>query len=184
MTRLGIPEPRSSVLEGPRLGRSLDEPKTGAGPVRLVERPLAGRIPPQRPVPGPTLVAAEGRSPVGRAPANGSAGSGSFFRACILLLLQEHPAHGYYILERLAPFGFDPGDSGWLYRTLRAYDRESILESTWQISASGPPRRVYRLTAEGTAVLDTWAMALRGSKRGIDEFLDRHGRAVSRRPGS
>ncbi|MBA2381395.1 MAG: helix-turn-helix transcriptional regulator [Chloroflexi bacterium] len=121
---------------------------------------------------------------MGRVPANGSGGSGSFFRACILLLLQEHPAHGYDILERLAPFGFDSGDSGWLYRTLRSYERESILESTWQISSSGPPRRVYSLTAEGTAVLDAWATALRGSKRGIDEFLDRHGRAVDRRPGN
>ena len=179
-----MPEPRSPVLAGPRFGRSLDESKTGASPVRLFDRPLAGRIPPQRPVPGRTLVTAEASSPVGCVPANGSGGSGSFFRACILLLLQEHPAHGYDILERLAPFGFDSGDSGWLYRTLRAYEREAILESTWHVSSSGPPRRVYSLTAEGTAVLDGWATALGGSKRGIDEFLDRHGRAVRRRSRS
>ncbi|MBA2717997.1 MAG: helix-turn-helix transcriptional regulator [Chloroflexi bacterium] len=179
-----MPERRSSVLEGPRFGRSLDEPTTGAGLVRLVDRPLAGRIPRHRPVPGPTPRTVDSNSAAGRVPASGSGGSGSFFRACILLLLQEHPAHGYDVLERLSPFGFDSGDSGWLYRTLRAYEREAILESTWQISSSGPPRRVYSLTAEGAAVLDEWATALRGSKRGIDDFLDRHSRAVHDRPGS
>jgi DNA-binding PadR family transcriptional regulator len=69
-----------------------------------------------------------------------------------------------------------------MYRTLRAYEREAVLVSTWQISASGPPRRVYSLTDEGRDLLDVWAGSLRASKRGIDEFLDRHGRAMSRIP--
>jgi PadR family transcriptional regulator PadR len=151
----------------------------------IVDRPLSARLPNRGRQPGPVLVGQAG-APATSGPANAATsyagGSGSFFRACILLLLREQPAHGYDILERLARFGFDSGDSGWLYRTLRAYEREAVLESTWQISASGPPRRVYSLTADGLQLLDAWAGSLRSSKRGIDEFLERHGRAVSQRP--
>jgi len=172
-------ELRGAVLDAP-LSVPSRERRTGPVPPEpLVERPLSGRLPKGRRLPGPVLVTgdASGRTTL----TSGAGGSGSFFRACILLLLQEHPAHGYEILERLSSFGFDSGDSGWLYRTLRAYEREAVVVSTWQISASGPPRRVYSLTGDGYALLDAWASSLRASKRGIDEFLDRHGRAVGRR---
>ena len=38
----------------------------------------------------------------------------NFVRPCVLLLLREHPAHGYDLLERLKVFGFSPTDPGRL----------------------------------------------------------------------
>lgn len=173
---------RSAVLDVPMDASSAPEPRdrTPLVPlIPLVVRPVSSRPPGQGRPPGPALVgAASAKSNV----AAMGGGTGSFFRACILLLLQEQPAHGYDILERLTWFGFNSGDSGWMYRTLRAYERESVVESTWQISASGPPRRVYHLTDDGLALLDAWAGSLRASKRGIDEFLVRHQRALGGRP--
>lgn len=171
---------RTALLDVPTDAAAAPGPRLRVSIQPIVERPLSTRLPNEgRPIGGPVLV---GRSKSATSSAAYGGGSGSFFRACILLLLQERPAHGYDILERLARFGFDSGDSGWMYRTLRAYERTSVVESTWQISASGPPRRVYSLTDEGRDLLDAWAGSLRSSKRGIDEFLDRHGRAVNRRP--
>ena len=138
----------------------------------VIERPLATRLHAAK-RPRPTLVGADRRRPDGpAAPATG--GSGSFFRACILLLLRERHGHGYDLLERLTAFGFDSGDSGWLYRTLRAFEREQLVDSTWEISASGPPRRVYALTSDGASQLDAWADSIRDGHRAIEGFIGRH----------
>jgi PadR family transcriptional regulator PadR len=136
----------------------------------VIERSLATRVRGSKP-PRPTLVPPDHRRAEG--PSTGSGGSGSFFRACILLLLREQPGHGYDLLERLTSFGFDSGDSGWLYRTLRAFEREELVGSTWSISASGPPRRVYALTPRGAAQLDAWADSIRDGHRAIERFLGR-----------
>ncbi|GAC1664785.1 MAG: hypothetical protein NVS9B8_05390 [Candidatus Limnocylindrales bacterium] len=173
-------EQRSAILDV--LSDAPAESRSGATASvnPILERPLSSRLPSRGRSTGSVLFGGTSVKPGSAACAGGS---GSFFRACILLLLEERPAHGYDILERLAWFGFDSGDSGWLYRTLRAYEGEAVLQSTWQISASGPPRRVYGLTDEGRDLLDVWAGSLRASKRGIDEFLERHRRAVGPRPG-
>lgn len=177
-----MPGSRSALIDAPPAPIGLGGLGARPSPEAIVERPLAGRIPKRGNVRGPVLVKAGSATKAG---SRGTAGGqGSFFRACILLLLHEQPAHGYDLLERLAPFGFDSGDSGWMYRTLRSYERERLLESTWQISASGPPRRVYSITAAGRDVLDAWASSLRASQRGVDDFLSRHGRAVGQRPTS
>ena len=170
---------RGALLDVPVDSPTPQRPAVRSTIAPLVDRPLSSRLPSRGRPGGPVLV---GASTTGANAAACAGGSGSFFRACILLLLQERPAHGYDILDRLAWFGFDSGDSGWMYRTLRAYEREAVLESTWQISASGPPRRVYRLTLDGRDLLDAWAGSLRASKRGIDEFLNRHQRAAVPRP--
>ncbi len=139
-----------------------------------LDRPRANRLTRRSETYHPTLI--EVFQPE-RAPATqySAGGSGSFFRACILLLLSERSAHGYDLLERLTEFGFDSGDSGWLYRTLRVFERDQAVDSTWQISSSGPPRRVYALTTAGRHLLDSWVVTVRASKRSIDGFLDRYG---------
>jgi len=172
-------DPRGALFDVPPDASPPQRPVSRSSAVPLVDRPISSRIPGQGRPTGPVLPSATSGKVSAAACAGGS---GSFFRACILLLLKEQSAHGYDILERLTWFGFDSGDSGWMYRTLRGYEREAILVSTWQISASGPPRRVYSLTADGIDLLDTWAGSLRASKRGIDEFLDRHRVAQGRRP--
>lgn len=171
--------PQGAVLDVPQDASAATRPSGRPAINAIVDRPLSSRLPRQRRVQGPVLVP-ETRTGKSSGPTF-AGGSGSFFRACILLLIQEQDGHGYDILERLAAFGFDSGDSGWLYRTLRTYERERVLASTWQISSSGPPRRVYSLTQGGRDLLDAWAGSLRHSKRGIDDFLTRHGRAVDTR---
>ena len=45
---------------------------------------------------------------------------------CLLLLLAEAPGHGYELMERLKPLGFDWGGPGPIYRELRALE-EPVL---------------------------------------------------------
>jgi poly-beta-hydroxybutyrate-responsive repressor len=106
-----------------------------------------------------------------------------FLRPCLLLLLREHDAHGYELLELIDSFGFDHSDPGALYRSLRRLETEGLVQSNWRTSETGPPRRVYSLTEAGIQELDRRAVDLAEGERRIDAFLDRYLR-VRRLPPS
>ena len=106
----------------------------------------------------------------------------NFLRPCLLLVVRERPSHGYDLLVRLEDLGFRRVDPGRLYRTLRAMEQEGLVRSTWETSASGPARRTYRLTAEGTDWLHAWAAGVEEAGRMIDRFLGRYAALVERAP--
>ena len=74
--------------------------------------------------------------------------------ACLLLLLAEAPGHGYELMERLKPLGFDWHGPGPIYRELRALEESGLVTSAWAVGRTGPGRRVYELTAAGRESLD------------------------------
>ena len=45
----------------------------------------------------------------------------------LLLLLAESPGHGWDLMERLRPLGFDWGGPGPIYRDLRALEAASLI---------------------------------------------------------
>lgn len=97
-----------------------------------------------------------------------------FPRPCLLLLIAERPAHGYDLLERLAELEAPAIDAGTLYRTLRAMEREGLVESRWDVASAGPARRVYRITRVGRAELATWTDLMADSQRAITGYLQRY----------
>lgn len=60
------------------------------------------------------------------------------------------PQYGYSLRQALAERGM-PIEEGTLYPLLRRLEGQGLLDSTWQ-AESGPPRRYYQLSAQGTAV--------------------------------
>jgi poly-beta-hydroxybutyrate-responsive repressor len=98
----------------------------------------------------------------------------SFLRRCLLLLLGEHPAHGYELVESLGCFGFDGSDPGGVYRTLRGLEGEGLVSSSWHHSSAGPYRRVYELTAAGTRALAQEADDVAHAEAILTDFLDRY----------
>ncbi len=102
-----------------------------------------------------------------------------FLRPCLLLLLREQPAHGYELLERLAPLGFTRPDPGGLYRTLRTLERDGYVRSGWEQSRAGPDRRIYELTRAGAEELYRSAKALVRTRESLDVFLSRYGEFVT-----
>lgn len=103
----------------------------------------------------------------------------NFLRPCLLLLLREHPAHGYDLLERLRTFGFPGDDPGGLYRALRRLERDGFVSSSWEPSSSGPDRRSYRLTRAGSEELHRRAKELAALHETLADFLSRYGEFVA-----
>ena len=105
----------------------------------------------------------------------------NFVRPCLLLLLSEAPAHGYELMERLRPFGFEVNDPATVYKTLRQMAAEGLLTSDWELSDRGPARRVYSLTADGRDFLHAWAQTLEENRQILTDYLERF-RALEARP--
>jgi PadR family transcriptional regulator PadR len=105
-----------------------------------------------------------------------------FLRPCLLLLLEERPGHGYELVDRLKPFGVGDGDSGGVYRTLRALERGGLARSAWRPSVAGPARRTYHLTAEGRQALADMVRDLRATRSMLDHYLDRYQRGQGSGP--
>jgi len=97
----------------------------------------------------------------------------NFARPCLLLLLAEAPAHGYELLERLRPFGFDLSDPASVYKTLRLLETEGLVTSEWELSTRGPARRVYSIAPDGQEMLQAWALTLAKNREIIGMFLER-----------
>jgi PadR family transcriptional regulator len=98
-----------------------------------------------------------------------------FAEPALLLLLREHPAHGYDLLERLPELtGEARIEMGNLYRLLRALEEEGLVTSEWDASSPGPAKRRYAIAPDGERLLDQWVEALRRSQERTTRFLDRY----------
>jgi len=83
------------------------------------------------------------------------------------------PLYGYQIAKQLEPDTEDAGPvkQGTLYPVLRALSGAGLLESHVEPSVSGPPRRYYRITGEGRAVLVQWRRAWTRTRNFVDSVL-------------
>jgi poly-beta-hydroxybutyrate-responsive repressor len=98
----------------------------------------------------------------------------NFARPCLLLLLAESSAHGYELIDRLRPFGFEMGDPASVYKSLRQMEAEGLVTSSWELSSRGPARRVYALSSDGRDLLEAWAHTLESQRAILDVFLRRY----------
>jgi PadR family transcriptional regulator PadR len=82
--------------------------------------------------------------------------------------------YGYEIAKRLqkANEGEPPFKEGTVYPVLRALSANGLLTSRIVPSYSGPPRRYYRITEEGRAVLADWSGIWRQTRDFVDRFIE------------
>ena len=80
--------------------------------------------------------------------------------------------YGYDIAKRLqrARSGEPLFKEGTIYPVLRSLAASGWLSSRIVPSYSGPPRRYYRITDEGRAVLEQWRAAWRETRDFVDQF--------------
>lgn len=96
-----------------------------------------------------------------------------FIQPSLLLLLSEQPAHGYDLLDKLNQNEDTRSiDPGFLYRTLRHFEQDGLVKSSWQVEARGPARRVYEITADGIEYLHAWADHIRSTRERLGRFLE------------
>jgi PadR family transcriptional regulator PadR len=72
---------------------------------------------------------------------------------CVLAMLRDRDKYGFELAKELAAADGLVTSEGTVYPLLARLRREGLVETYWQESREGPPRRYYRLTTEGLAAL-------------------------------
>jgi PadR family transcriptional regulator PadR len=90
---------------------------------------------------------------------------------CVLGLLRAEPTYGYELTQRLAGFGLDAVSEGTVYPLLARLQRLGLVEAYAVASESGPPRKYYRLSAAGAALLPVWHEQWRGFATAVEALL-------------
>ena len=92
---------------------------------------------------------------------------------CVLSLLADEERYGFDLVRGLAQMDGMVTSEGTIYPLLGRLRRDGLVESTWQESPSGPPRRYYRLTDAGRAALEGFKLEWRRFRNAVDHFVDR-----------
>jgi len=72
---------------------------------------------------------------------------------CVLALLADGERYGVELVRQLGSETALATSEGTLYPLLSRLRRSGWVETTWQESPTGPPRRYYALTPNGSAAL-------------------------------
>lgn len=104
---------------------------------------------------------------------------GDLLTGSLLAFLRNYDAHGYQLAQRLAEAGLPAFDSGTIYRTLRQLEKTGLVSSFWDMSPSGPARRMYSLTKAGEAFLSAWIDVLQHYDRIVRSALQEYERNTS-----
>jgi PadR family transcriptional regulator, regulatory protein PadR len=99
---------------------------------------------------------------------------------CVLALIERRPRYGYELVTGLGRWESLATTDGTLYPLLRRLQKEGYIAGKWQESASGPPRKYYRLTPKGETLLgrvgDEWeklAQAVFQLRKGPEPKLEK-----------
>jgi PadR family transcriptional regulator, regulatory protein PadR len=86
----------------------------------------------------------------------------------------QEDLYGYEIAKRLASAneGTSLFKEGTIYPVLRALSAAELLTSRIVPSYSGPPRRYYRITEQGRAVLAEWKVIWYSTVSFVDRFIE------------
>jgi poly-beta-hydroxybutyrate-responsive repressor len=95
-----------------------------------------------------------------------------FLTPWLLLLLHNWRMHGYQIIQMMTISGLAAFDPTTVYRTLRRLEEEGLIISGWEMSESGPAKRVYSITKVGEKFLQTWASVLKEYQDVLDRFFE------------
>jgi PadR family transcriptional regulator PadR len=91
---------------------------------------------------------------------------------CVLALLRDGERYGVELVRTLAEADGMVTTEGTLYPLLGRLRRDGVVETSWRESPSGPPRRYYRLTPDGHAVLDAFTSEWARFRTSVDTLLE------------
>jgi PadR family transcriptional regulator PadR len=90
---------------------------------------------------------------------------------CVLALLTTGERYGFELARELGARGQIIASEGTLYPLLARLRRNGLVETSWQESNSGPPRRYYHLTSDGELALASFKKQWRIFRDAVDEIL-------------
>jgi PadR family transcriptional regulator PadR len=75
---------------------------------------------------------------------------------CVMALIKDQPRYGFELVQKLCEFEGLVTSEGTIYPLLSRLRKDGTVETSWQESESGPPRRYYQLTESGRRALQTF----------------------------
>ncbi len=98
----------------------------------------------------------------------------SLLEPTLLVLIGEHPTHGYTLLTELNTMNMASIHPSVVYRTLREMELLGWIDFAWETDQTqGPPRKIYSLSAQGKEVLYFWKNELEKSSSLITQILNK-----------
>jgi PadR family transcriptional regulator len=91
---------------------------------------------------------------------------------CVLALLASEERYGFDLVRGLADVDGMVTSEGTIYPLLSRLRRDGLVESTWQESPSGPPRRYYRATSAGRQALDDFKREWSRFRDAVDTLVE------------
>lgn len=96
---------------------------------------------------------------------------------CVFGLLEERPYYGFELVARLTAADGLLTSEGTIYPLLARMRREAQVVTEWRESASGPPRRYYRLTEAGRRSLREFRSSWRRFRDAVESVVSLEGTA-------
>ena len=90
---------------------------------------------------------------------------------CVLALVRDEEAYAFDIVRTLSASGGLVTSEGTIYPLLSRLRRDGLVTTTWRESGSGPPRRYYRITVDGRAVLRAFAADWARFRDAVDALI-------------
>jgi PadR family transcriptional regulator PadR len=90
---------------------------------------------------------------------------------CVLAMLRGEERYGFELVQALASVQGMVTSQGTIYPLLSRLRRQGLVGTSWQESASGPPRRYYHLTEAGQDALADFARDWIQLRDSVDTLL-------------
>lgn len=96
---------------------------------------------------------------------------------CVLAMLREKQRYGFELVQALSGIDGMVTGEGTIYPLLARLRRQGLVETNWQESTSGPPRRYYDLAPAGREALADFTTSWRRLRDSVDDLLASSGEA-------
>lgn len=91
---------------------------------------------------------------------------------CVLALLRSGERYGFELVRLLSETDGLVTSEGTVYPLLGRLRDGGLVETSWQESPQGPPRRYYKLTEDGALALDGFQHQWKRFRAAVDTLLD------------
>ena len=92
---------------------------------------------------------------------------------CVLAVLAGSAEYAFELVRRLSEVDQLVTSEGTIYPLLSRLRRDGLVTTTWQESASGPPRKYYELTPAGRRSLTSFTEEWARFRDSVDALLSR-----------
>lgn len=91
---------------------------------------------------------------------------------CVLALLRDRERYGFELTRSLADSDGLVTSEGTIYPLLSRLRQDELVETFWQESAQGPPRRYYRITKKGRRALEAFVVQWGTFRDTVDKLIE------------